>query len=132
MTWRKTFQVRTRSNNNSVVMWCQDKEWNPSHSGEGNCSHHYAIPIWLIWERFRNEDDFHHRGKWSTKKLSFNILTLEIWLLILPPQLLHISLKISYENWALHQDYNFYLICLSILTTCLLDKIWVLEGEVAC
>ena len=39
-----------------------------------------------------------------------------------PLQLLHISMKISYENLVLHQDNNFYLISLSIFITCLLDS----------
>ena len=39
-----------------------------------------------------------------------------------PLQLLHISMKIGYENLVLHQDNNFYLISLSILITCLLDS----------
>ena len=32
----------------------------------------------------------------------------------------------------LDQDNNFYLISLSILITCLLDKVWILLGEVPC
>ena len=40
-----------------------------------------------------------------------------------PLWLLHISLKLSYENLVLDQDNNFYLISLSILITCLLEKI---------
>ena len=30
----------------------------------------------------------------------------------------------------LDQDNNLYLICLSILITCLLDNVWILQGEV--
>ena len=30
------------------------------------------------------------------------------------------------------QDNNFYLINLSILVTCLLDNVWILQGEVTC
>ena len=32
----------------------------------------------------------------------------------------------------LDQDNNFYLISLSILITCLLDNVWILQGEVTC
>ena len=32
----------------------------------------------------------------------------------------------------LDQDNNLYLICLSILITCLLDNVWILQGEVRC
>ena len=30
------------------------------------------------------------------------------------------------------QDNNFYLISLCILITCLLDNVWILQGEVTC
>ena len=49
----------------------------------------------------------------------------EIWLLILP-------LKITYKNLlVLDHDDNFYLISLSILSTCLLNSVWILS-EVNC
>ena len=32
----------------------------------------------------------------------------------------------------LDQDNNLYLICLGILITCLLDNVWILQGEVRC
>ena len=41
-----------------------------------------------------------------------------------PLQLLYIPLLISYEILVLDQD-NFYLISLSILITCLLNRVWV-------
>ena len=41
-----------------------------------------------------------------------------------------ISLEIIYENLVLNQDKNFYLMSLSILTTCLLDNVRRLWGEV--
>ena len=45
----------------------------------------------------------------------------EIWLLILP-------LKITYKNLlVLDHDDNFYLISLSILSTCLLNSVWILS-----
>ena len=44
--------------------------------------------------------------------------------------MLHISLYISYENLVLDQ-YDNFLISLSILITCLLDNVWILLGEVA-
>ena len=49
-------------------------------------------------------------------------------------KLLHISLSISYEKLVLNQDNNFYmyLISLSILISCLMDKVWILSGEVSC
>ena len=43
-----------------------------------------------------------------------------------PLWLLHISLKISYENLVLDQDNNFYLISLNILISCLLDNLGLL------
>ena len=46
----------------------------------------------------------------------------EIWLLILP-------LKITYKNLVLDHDDNFYLISLSILSTCLLNSVWILPGR---
>ena len=49
-----------------------------------------------------------------------------------PLQLWHISLYISYENLVLDQDNNFYLTSLSILMTCLLDNVQLLQGEVTC
>ena len=39
--------------------------------------------------------------------------------------LLHISLKISYENLVLDQNDNFSQISLSILITCLMDNVWI-------
>ena len=48
--------------------------------------------------------------------------------LSLPP---YISLHYSYKNLVLDQDNHFYLISLSILSTCLLDNVWILKGEVA-
>ena len=48
-------------------------------------------------------------------------------------QLLHILLWCSYENFILDQDNNFYQIeYLSILITCLLNNVWVLQGEATC
>ena len=44
--------------------------------------------------------------------------------------MLHISLLISYKNLVLDQDTNFDLISLGILITCLLDNVWILQGEV--
>ena len=44
----------------------------------------------------------------------------EIWLLILP-------LKITYKNLVLDHDDKFYLISLSILSTCLLNSVWILS-----
>ena len=38
--------------------------------------------------------------------------------------------RICHENLVLDQDNNFYLISLSILMTCLLDNLWILQGEV--
>ena len=38
--------------------------------------------------------------------------------------------RICHENLVLDQDNNFYLISLSILMTCLLDNVWILQGEV--
>ena len=49
-----------------------------------------------------------------------------------PLLLLHISFQISYKKLVLDQDNNFCLICLSILTTYLLDNVWILQGEVRC
>ena len=46
--------------------------------------------------------------------------------------LIHISLSISYRNLMLEQDNNLYLMSLSILITCLLHNVWMLEGEVIC
>ena len=43
-----------------------------------------------------------------------------------PLWLLHISLKISYENLVLDQDNNFYLISLNILISCFLDNLGLL------
>ena len=43
-----------------------------------------------------------------------------------PLWVLHISLKISYENLVLDQDNNFYLISLNILISCLLDNLGLL------
>ena len=45
-----------------------------------------------------------------------------------PLQLLPISSGISYENLVLDQDNN-YLISSSILITCLLKNLWILQGE---
>ena len=42
-----------------------------------------------------------------------------------PFKLLHISLWIGYENLVLNQDNKLYLMSLSILTTCLLDNVWI-------
>ena len=42
------------------------------------------------------------------------------------------SLQISYENLVLDQDYNFYLMSLSILITCMLDHVWMLSGDLTC
>ena len=39
--------------------------------------------------------------------------------------------KLVHENLVLDQDNN-YLISLSILTTCQLDYVWILLGEVIC
>ena len=47
-------------------------------------------------------------------------------------QLLHISLKVSFENLVIDQDKKLYLLSLSILITCLLDNVWILKGEVTC
>ena len=44
---------------------------------------------------------------------------------------LYISLHYSYKNLVLDQDNHFYLISLSNLSTCLLDNVWILKGEVA-
>ena len=44
--------------------------------------------------------------------------------------MLHTSLYISYDEFVLDQDNNFYLISLSILVTCLLCNVWILQGEV--
>ena len=49
-----------------------------------------------------------------------------------PFQLLHISLYISSENLVFDQGNNFYVICLNILITCLLDDVKILLGEVVC
>ena len=38
--------------------------------------------------------------------------------------------RICHENLVLDQDNNFYLISLSILMTCLLDNVWIFQGEV--
>ena len=46
--------------------------------------------------------------------------------------LIHISLSISYRNLMLEQDNNLYLMSLSVLITCLLHNVWMLEGEVIC
>ena len=48
-------------------------------------------------------------------------------------KLLHISLSISYEKLVLNQDNNFYmyLISLSILISCLVDKVWILSREIS-
>ena len=40
-----------------------------------------------------------------------------------PLQLQHISFEIGYKNLVLDQDNNFFLICLSILITCLLGNV---------
>lgn len=47
-----------------------------------------------------------------------------------PLQLLHISMKISYENLVSDQDNNLYLISFSILIAFLLDSEWILWEEV--
>ena len=49
-----------------------------------------------------------------------------------PFSLLHVSLWISHQNLVFDQDYNFYLISLSILITFLLDNVWIWKGEVTC
>ena len=48
-------------------------------------------------------------------------------------KLLHISLSVSYERLVLDQDNDFYmyLISLNILISCLVDKVWILSGEVS-
>ena len=60
-----------------------------------------------------------------TPLFPYTLLIPEIWLLILP-------LKITYKNLlVLDHDDNFYLISLSILSTCLLNSVWILS-EVNC
>ena len=49
-----------------------------------------------------------------------------------PLLLIHISLKICYENLVVDQDNSFYPISESILITCLLYNVWILEWEVIC
>ena len=49
-----------------------------------------------------------------------------------PLYLLHISLQNSYKNLVLDQDNDLNLDGLSILITCLLDNVWILEGEIEC
>ena len=46
-----------------------------------------------------------------------------------PLKLLHNFRSISYENLVLDQDNNMYLISSSNLTTCLLEKAWILQRE---
>ena len=43
-----------------------------------------------------------------------------------PLSLLHISLQLSCKNLVLDRDKNLHVISLNILTTCLLDNVWIL------
>ena len=38
----------------------------------------------------------------------------------------------GFDNLVFNQGNILYLISLSILTTCFLDNVWILEGEVTC
>ena len=60
-------------------------------------------------------------------KLGIFILTLQLQDMIVnsPFQLLHISLKIGYKNLVFDQSNILYLMSLSILTTCLLNDVWI-------
>ena len=80
----------------------------------------YLFSFGWFWPHFLELTIFTNEFYLFTPLFPYTPLIPEIWLLILP-------LKITYKNLVLDHDDNFYLISLSILSTCLLNSVWILS-----
>ena len=93
-----------------------------------NCKIRQADLLWRIWLKFFKIVNLPSWFRFD----EFSPLTPKIWLLILPSSCYTFPCKLVTRIFCSIRDNMLYLISLSILTTCLLDNVWIQQGEVTC